>query len=156
MNRVLPGRSWTELSIDHPIFHCVYDLRGPMSSLRVPSMQRWNRDYNPDDPDDSSRGRQVIAVPGVPAEIPGVPSAWVDAYTTRKFWEIRVTNGALYATSAFEGGGQLTVGTISRFKLDQSAGLSCDEPGDCFEQVLQTPDQAGYPANISPPSTGGW
>jgi hypothetical protein len=50
MSRVLPGRSWTELSMEHPIFHCVYDLRGPMSSLRVPSMQRWNRDYNPGDP----------------------------------------------------------------------------------------------------------
>lgn len=49
MNRVLAGRKWTELSIEHPIFHCVYDLRGPMSHLRVPSMQRWNRAYNPDD-----------------------------------------------------------------------------------------------------------
>ena len=48
--RVLPGRTWTELSIDHPIFHCVYDLRGPMSALRVPSMQRWNTGYNPADP----------------------------------------------------------------------------------------------------------
>jgi hypothetical protein len=50
MNRVLPGRTWTELSMDHPIFHCVYDLRGPMSQLRVPSMQRWNGDYIPNDP----------------------------------------------------------------------------------------------------------
>jgi hypothetical protein len=50
MQNVLPGRTWTELSIGHPIFRCVYDLRGPMSSLRVPSMQRWNRAYNPDDP----------------------------------------------------------------------------------------------------------
>lgn len=48
--RVLPERTWTELPIEHPIFHCVYDLRGPMSSLRVPSMQRWNTDYNPADP----------------------------------------------------------------------------------------------------------
>jgi hypothetical protein len=50
MSRVLPGRSWTELTMEHPIFHCVYDLRGPMSSLRVPSMQRWNTEYNPADP----------------------------------------------------------------------------------------------------------
>jgi hypothetical protein len=50
INRALPGRAWTELSMEHPIFHCVYDLRGPMSGLRVPSMQRWNTDYNPDDP----------------------------------------------------------------------------------------------------------
>lgn len=50
MARVLPGRTWTELSTEHPIFHCVYDLRGPMSRLRVPSMQRWNTAYNPNDP----------------------------------------------------------------------------------------------------------
>ena len=50
INRVLPGRTWTELAMDHPIFHCVFDLRGPMSSLRVPSMQRWNTGYNPADP----------------------------------------------------------------------------------------------------------
>ncbi len=50
MTEVLPGRSWTELTMEHPIFHCVYDLRGPMSGLRVPSMQRWNTDYNPADP----------------------------------------------------------------------------------------------------------
>ena len=50
MAHVLPGRAWTELTLEHPIFHCVYDLRGPMSSLRVPSMQRWNTDYNPNDP----------------------------------------------------------------------------------------------------------
>ncbi len=50
MNRVLPDRTWTELTMAHPIFHCIYELRGPMSSLRVPSMQRWNTDYNPTDP----------------------------------------------------------------------------------------------------------
>ena len=47
---MLPGRTWTELSMEHPIFHCVFELRGPMSSLRVPSMQRWNTNYNPADP----------------------------------------------------------------------------------------------------------
>lgn len=50
MSEVLPGRAWSELTMEHPIFHCVYDLRGPMSSLRVPSMQRWNTDYDPADP----------------------------------------------------------------------------------------------------------
>lgn len=50
INKVLPGRTWTELSTDHPLFHCVFDLRGPMSRLRVPSMQRWNTGYNPNDP----------------------------------------------------------------------------------------------------------
>jgi Domain of unknown function (DUF4159) len=50
ISRVLPGRTWTELSMDHPIFHCVFQLPGPMSQLRVPSMQRWNTSYNPADP----------------------------------------------------------------------------------------------------------
>jgi hypothetical protein len=32
--KVLPERTWTELKKEHPIFHCVFDLRGPMSQLR--------------------------------------------------------------------------------------------------------------------------
>jgi hypothetical protein len=54
---VLPGRSWTELTTEHPIFHCVYDLRGPMSRLRVPSMQMWNTEYNPADPNSNPTSR---------------------------------------------------------------------------------------------------
>jgi hypothetical protein len=54
---VLPGRDWTELTLDHPIFHSVFDLRGPMSRLRVPSMQMWNTDYNPDDPSSNPTSR---------------------------------------------------------------------------------------------------
>jgi hypothetical protein len=50
MGRVLPGRSWTHLTMDHPIFHCVFDLRGPMHRLRVPTMQFWNEDFDPEDP----------------------------------------------------------------------------------------------------------
>jgi len=50
IRRVLPGRDWTELTIDHPVFHCVFDLRGPMRSLQVPTIQFWNRDHNPNDP----------------------------------------------------------------------------------------------------------
>jgi hypothetical protein len=50
MAEVLPGRSWTTLDFDHPLFHCVYDLKGPMQSLQVPTMQFWNRSRNPDDP----------------------------------------------------------------------------------------------------------
>lgn len=48
--KVLPERTWTELTMAHPIFHCVFELRGPMSQLRVPSMQRWNTAYVPGDP----------------------------------------------------------------------------------------------------------
>jgi len=50
MKRVLPGRTWTELPIEHPLFHCVFDLRGPMRQLQVPTLQLWRRGYAPDDP----------------------------------------------------------------------------------------------------------
>jgi hypothetical protein len=50
MKKVLPGRAWTELTTDHPVFNSVYDLRGPMRKLQVPTIQFWNRDYDPNDP----------------------------------------------------------------------------------------------------------
>jgi Domain of unknown function (DUF4159) len=48
--RVLPNHSWVDLNTDHPIFNCVFDLRGPMCRLRVPTMQFWNEDFDPNDP----------------------------------------------------------------------------------------------------------
>ena len=51
MKRLLPERAWTELSMDHPLFHCVFDLPGPMSRLQVPTLQLWRRHYDPDDPE---------------------------------------------------------------------------------------------------------
>jgi hypothetical protein len=50
INRVLPGRAWTELTTAHPVFNSVYDLRGPMKRLQVPTIQFWNREYDPNDP----------------------------------------------------------------------------------------------------------
>ncbi len=50
MKRVLPERSWVDLSMEHPLFHCVYDLKGPIQSLQVPTMQFWNRSRDPNDP----------------------------------------------------------------------------------------------------------
>jgi len=50
MKKVMPERTWTELTIDHPIFHCVFDLKGPMQRLQVPTMQFWNRNRDPNDP----------------------------------------------------------------------------------------------------------
>jgi hypothetical protein len=50
MRKVLPGRAWTDLKMDHPVFHSVYDMRGPLSKLQVPTMQFWNRDFDPNDP----------------------------------------------------------------------------------------------------------
>lgn len=50
IEHVLPDRKWTELTMDHPLFHCVFDLKGPMQRLQVPTMQFWNRNHNPDNP----------------------------------------------------------------------------------------------------------
>lgn len=49
--RVLPDQAWVELSTDHPLFRCVYDLRRPMHQLRVPTMQLWDQRFDPDDPE---------------------------------------------------------------------------------------------------------
>ena len=53
IERVLPGRQWTELTMDHPVFNCVYPLKGPMKKLQVPTIQFWNEDYDPNDPGSS-------------------------------------------------------------------------------------------------------
>jgi hypothetical protein len=53
MKRVLPERNWTELAMDHPIFHNVFDLKGPMQRLQVPTMQFWNQLHDADDPNSS-------------------------------------------------------------------------------------------------------
>jgi len=50
IKKVLPERGWTDLTTDHPVFNCVYDLRRPMRRLQVPTIQFWNEDYNPNDP----------------------------------------------------------------------------------------------------------
>ncbi len=50
IKRVLPRREWTELTTDHPLFHCVFDLRGPMNNFQVPTIQFWNQDHDPNDP----------------------------------------------------------------------------------------------------------
>src|SRR5262245_48683003 len=50
MGRVLPGRKWTELSMQHKLFHCVFDLKGPMNNLQSPSIHFWRRNYDPSNP----------------------------------------------------------------------------------------------------------
>jgi len=50
MNRVLPKKTWTELTTDHAIFHSVFDLRGPMNRFQVPTIQFWNELHDPSDP----------------------------------------------------------------------------------------------------------
>ncbi|HYG24656.1 MAG TPA: DUF4159 domain-containing protein [Verrucomicrobiae bacterium] len=49
IRRVVPDQHWIDLELDHPVFHCVFDLRGPMHHLRVPTIQFWNPDFNPAD-----------------------------------------------------------------------------------------------------------
>ncbi len=51
MKSVLPDRTWTELSNEHPLFHCVFNLKGPVKQLQVPTIHLWRRGYNPDQPD---------------------------------------------------------------------------------------------------------
>jgi hypothetical protein len=51
MKRVLPGRAWIELPIEHSLLHCVFDLRGPINKLQVPTLQLWRRRYDPADPE---------------------------------------------------------------------------------------------------------
>jgi hypothetical protein len=54
LRRVFPGRSWIELDMTHPLFHCIFDLRGPMNNLQVPTLQLWRRSYDPSDPESFS------------------------------------------------------------------------------------------------------
>jgi uncharacterized protein DUF4159 len=46
MRRVLPGRDWTELKPDHPIFHCVFDMKGAMAQWQVPTIHFWNKEHS--------------------------------------------------------------------------------------------------------------
>ena len=43
MKRVLPESSWVELPMEHPLFHCVFDLKGSKNSLQVPTIHFWER-----------------------------------------------------------------------------------------------------------------
>jgi len=37
MKRVFPEREFEELPMEHPIFHCVFDIKGPKNSLQTPA-----------------------------------------------------------------------------------------------------------------------
>jgi hypothetical protein len=50
IKRVLPEGRWTDLTVEHPIFHCVFDLKLPMNQLQVPSIHLWERGYDPNNP----------------------------------------------------------------------------------------------------------
>ncbi len=42
IKRVFPERKWIDLEMDHPIFHAVYDLKGPKEKLQIPNAE-WGR-----------------------------------------------------------------------------------------------------------------
>ncbi len=50
MRTVLPDRSWAELRMDDPLFNCVFNLKGPIKNLQVPTIHLWRRGYDPDAP----------------------------------------------------------------------------------------------------------
>jgi len=43
IKRVLPDTQWVELPMDHPIFHCVFNLKVSKNDLQVPSIHFWER-----------------------------------------------------------------------------------------------------------------
>ena len=47
LKRVLPEREFVELPMSHPIFHCVFDLKGPKNTLQTPNIRQGIRSLNP-------------------------------------------------------------------------------------------------------------
>jgi Domain of unknown function (DUF4159) len=43
IQRVLPGAKWVELPMNHPIFHCVFDLNVPKNKLQTPNIRQGIR-----------------------------------------------------------------------------------------------------------------
>jgi hypothetical protein len=43
MRRVFPERRFAELTMEHPIFHCIFDLQGPLNKLQVPNERLGSR-----------------------------------------------------------------------------------------------------------------
>ncbi len=43
MKRVFPDREFVELPMSHPIFHCVFDLKGPKNTLQTPNERQGSR-----------------------------------------------------------------------------------------------------------------
>jgi len=43
IKRVLPGRNFVELPMEHPLFHCVFDIRVPKNKLQTPNIRQGIR-----------------------------------------------------------------------------------------------------------------
>jgi hypothetical protein len=50
MKRVLPERGWVDLPMEHPVFHCVFDLNVPKNKLQVPYFGAGLGSLNPNSP----------------------------------------------------------------------------------------------------------
>lgn len=48
IKRALPEREFVELPMDHPIFHCVFDIKGPKNKLQTPSIHVATRRHSTD------------------------------------------------------------------------------------------------------------
>jgi Domain of unknown function (DUF4159) len=48
IKRALPEREFVELPMDHPIFHCVFDIQGPKNKLQTPSIHVATRRHSTD------------------------------------------------------------------------------------------------------------
>jgi hypothetical protein len=51
IEQVLPGRRWTDLTMDHPVFQHPFRLNLKLQELQVPTVQFWNADHDPRDPE---------------------------------------------------------------------------------------------------------
>jgi len=51
MKRVLPDKQFVELPMDHPIFHCVFDLNVPKNKLQTPNIRQGIRSLDPNSSD---------------------------------------------------------------------------------------------------------
>jgi hypothetical protein len=50
MKRVLPEREFVDLDITNQIFHCVFDLKGPLNKLQTPNSHHGIESLNPSSP----------------------------------------------------------------------------------------------------------
>jgi len=51
IKRVLPEREFVELPMDHPLFHCVFDLKGPKNKLQTPNIWQGTHSLDPNSRD---------------------------------------------------------------------------------------------------------
>jgi hypothetical protein len=47
IKKVLPGREFVDLDMTHQLFHCVFDLKGPLNKLQTPNYRQGINSLNP-------------------------------------------------------------------------------------------------------------